>query len=113
MKRGIAGSLIFTIFDTDPLDVLMEQDNLRYWKKASDRANPTDLEAINLRHQNGADVFSDTSQEYASYDDQLLPFNIVIFASNEYGIRAVQVVYGVEILNAGAGLSVDDITNRV
>jgi hypothetical protein len=40
-----------------------------------------------------------------------MPFDVVIYASNEYGTRAAQVVYGVEILNAGAGISVDDITN--
>ena len=43
---------------------------------------------------------------------QILPFDITITAQNEYGHMAIQRIYGVEILNAGAGLSVDDIVNE-
>lgn len=37
----------------------------------------------------------------------------MIYCQNEYGQAAYQVVYGVEILNSGAGMSVDDITSEV
>lgn len=33
-------------------------------------------------------------------------------AQNEYGLSAYKVIMGVEILNTGGGLSVDDITNE-
>ena len=46
------------------------------------------------------------------YDDQVLPFDITITAQNEYGNAAVRRIYGVEILNSGAGISVDDIVNE-
>lgn len=42
-----------------------------------------------------------------------MPFDITITAANEYGQMAVQRVYGVEILNSGSGLSVDDIVNEL
>ena len=71
MKRGIAGSLIFTIFDKDPLDVLMEKQELYYWKKASDRANPSDTNSISLINGDNSDAFTDTRPAQASYDDQL------------------------------------------
>ena len=38
--------------------------------------------------------------------------DITITAANEYGQSATQKILGVEILNSGAGLSVDDITNE-
>jgi len=44
------------------------------------------------------------------YVDQVLPFDIVITAANEYGSFAKMVIHGVEILNSGSGLSIDDIS---
>lgn len=38
--------------------------------------------------------------------------DITITFANEYGQMAVQRIYGVEILNSGAGLSVDDIVQE-
>ena len=112
-KRGIAGSLIFTIFDKNPLQVLREHTQLQYWKKQTDMIHPTMLEAIDMANSSNTKFLGDTEQAMPMYEDQLLPFNIVIYAANEYGTRASQTVYGIEILNAGAGLSVDDITNKI
>ena len=44
------------------------------------------------------------------YHDQLLPFDIVIVAANEYGHSMKMVVHNVEVMNCGSGMSVDDIT---
>ena len=46
----------------------------------------------------------------AWYHDQIPPFDIVLVALNEYGHAARMVIRGVEILNAGSGISIDDIT---
>jgi len=83
-----------------------------YYKKGTDRIHPTELE-FDIANPGNATLFSEQEQAYAHYEDQILPFDIVIYAANEYGTRAYQVVYGVEILNAGAGISVDDITNEM
>ena len=48
----------------------------------------------------------------AEYADQIMPFDITLIAQNEYGMAAFMVIIGVEVLNEGGGLSVDDITNE-
>ena len=46
------------------------------------------------------------------YADQILPFDIVLTASNEYGMLAMMKVLGVELLNNGYGVSIDDIVSE-
>jgi hypothetical protein len=46
----------------------------------------------------------------AWYHDQIPPFSVVLVAENEYGHAAQMEIRGVEILNAGSGVSIDDIT---
>jgi len=45
-----------------------------------------------------------------NYLDQVLPFDVVITASNEYGAVARMMIHGVEILNVGSSMSINDIT---
>jgi hypothetical protein len=45
-----------------------------------------------------------------NYLDQVLPFDVVITASNEYGAVARMMIHGVEIMNVGSSLSTNDIT---
>ena len=52
------------------------------------------------------------TQARAIYADELLPFDITISCANEYGNRAVTVIYGVEILNEGVGFSIDSPTSE-
>jgi hypothetical protein len=42
------------------------------------------------------------------YSDQILPFDITLAASNEYGAMAGAKILGVEILNEGTGISIND-----
>ena len=51
----------------------------------------------------------ETTDVPAWYSDQIPPFDIVLAANNEYGASAKMVIYGVEILNEGSGVSIDDI----
>ena len=121
-KRGIAGSLIFVQFDKHAL--LGSLSNLS--KKFSD-----DKDALAPR---GEELLSDSSATSAStvfqqetgtaafaspradqvimpayYSDQIPPFDVTLTAANEYGHGARMMIYGVEILNEGAGVSIDDI----
>jgi len=48
----------------------------------------------------------------AVYYDQIPPFNVVMVGQNEAGYAFVSSILGVEILNMGSGLSIDDITNE-
>ena len=42
------------------------------------------------------------------YSDQILPFDITLAAANEYGAAASAKLFGIEILNEGYGMSIDD-----
>jgi hypothetical protein len=53
-----------------------------------------------------------TTRRHAEYMDQIMPFNITLIAQNEYGLSAWKAILGIELLNEGGGLSVDDITNE-
>lgn len=55
-----------------------------------------------------------TSKDYivqapVEYSDQIPPFHITITFANEYGQRAKLEIHYVEILNEGAGYSIDDV----
>ena len=115
-KRGIAGSLIFTVFDRNPLAELARNAKYFYYAKADEIWNPDDylnqISPVNeLVDTNGMPL--GIEKRPAVYEDQILPFDITITFQNEYGQMAVQRIYGVEILNAGSGLSVDDIVNEM
>ena len=43
-----------------------------------------------------------------NYVDQMPPFDIVLSAQNEMGHRMGMQIFGVELLNQGSGVSIDD-----
>ncbi len=47
------------------------------------------------------------------YSDQILPFDITLCYTNEYGAAAAARLYGVEILNEGYGVSIDDAVSEM
>jgi len=127
-KRGIAGSLVFTIFDRSALSALTDKDqprHARYFAKFTDVANPGDFAAsggTGMGRENTADMveaaqgsldaqgalfYSDLRN--VNYVDQMPPFDIVLSAENELGTRMFMQILGVELLNQGSGVSVDDI----
>lgn len=114
-KRGIAGSLIFTVFDRPALyNMLLEHakdDSARYFTRSSNILPGTDTSG-NLTHR-GIVAPDEQSLEVRSafpyYADQIPPFDVTITFANEYGQAARRGIYGVEILNEGSGASMDDI----
>ncbi len=42
------------------------------------------------------------------YSDQILPFDITLAGTNEQGSATAMKIFGVEILNEGSGISIDD-----
>lgn len=120
-KRGIAGSLIFVVIDRSNL-VEALGDYAKFWASIEDRTwmNQTRSAGVGSGAQTPASLYGEqavgvagigeTVQSYAWYHDQIPPFNIVLTALNEYGATSRMMVVGVEILNAGSGISIDDIT---
>lgn len=111
-KRGIAGSLIFTMFDRPGLYTMLEahqNDPTRQYFTRSSNVLPG---TTGIEHRGIVPVDAQTTDIVASrpyYSDQIPPFDVSITFANEYGQAAVRSIYGVEILNEGSGASMDDI----
>lgn len=133
-KRAIAGNLVFISFNRDALlaelgdsqkiskyhgnDVytFIENNEARFksieeWDQyMSDLASP---EGFIGGGETGGTVQALVNDSATPiYADELLPFDITISFANEYGQKAVVVLYGVELLNEGIGFSVDAITTE-
>lgn len=118
-KRGIAGSLVFTIFDRDALSALKEQATVhRHGLNQTDALSDANAEILDASGTAAALTASgDLTRDWkvkrkANFIDEIPPFDITVNFMNEYGQAARMEIYGVEILNEGMGLSVDDITTE-
>lgn len=85
--RTIAGSMVFTMFDREVL-----------WRIIQNYKYDTEM-------NEGEVDFS----SYSPMLDQIPPFDITITFANEYGDVANMALYGVEIVDEGTVLSIDDI----
>jgi hypothetical protein len=108
-KRMIAGSLIFILFDANPVishfngaKFLADNEELGF-----ESAFGTGEQNINAEVD--ADGFESHQLAAPTYVDQIPPFDIVISAANEYGAKAAMTVTGVELMNENSGFSIDDI----
>lgn len=117
-KRGIAGTLQFVLFDRDALYSLMQDADHYYYAHAdevnwlSNVANMANYPGT-TSNQGGVDVGVSRSQVAApDYMDQIWPFDVTLIAQNEYGQGAWSAIIGVEIINEGGGISMDDLTNE-
>ena len=128
-KRGIAGNLVFIVFNRDALlSSLGDRKISKY--KGNDVVtilNEYDTRLLSMDKwddymTNAALDNAGQPDEYTNalvnnqaqpiYADELLPFDVTISCANEYGQRAVTVIYGVEILNEGVGFSIDSPTSE-
>jgi hypothetical protein len=110
-KRGIAGSLIFTVFDRPALYNMLEAHQADATVKFFTRAINV-LPAIETQHRGivpSDEQLVDVVSKFPYYADQIPPFDVTITFANEYGQAAVRSIYGVEIMNEGSGASMDDI----
>lgn len=132
-KRGIAGTLVFTVFDRDALledlkDISIQRiggEGAEVKEGATLRIDEWDQKLTEMS-QSGVSGDDSTSISNLSeavtkriaetsvphYDDEIPPFDITISFANEYGQKAVLVIYGVEILNEGTGFSIDNVTTE-
>ena len=114
-KRGIAGSLIFIVFDRHALLAEMKQLGAKF----SADTDETGIAPRVFRAAGGEDPPQEAGEETFGqtshapwYVDQIPPFEIVLAASNELGATATMGIYGVEILNENSGFSIDDIVTE-
>jgi len=118
-KRGIAGSLIFIVFDKHAL-----LDRFKDSRFSADKSEtgiaPAANKAADLFAQDApaadptagprTDFNQQTSQPW--YADQIPPFDVVLAAANEYGAQATMKIFGIELLNENSGVSIDDIVTE-
>lgn len=114
-KRGIAGSLVFTVFDRDAL-ARIKGGSVVYRQQSND-SNLVDGVGVQGAHQDTTTTMDNnrsrwTKGEAPTYSDEIPPFDITISFMNEYGSSSEMSIYGVEILNEGMGMSIDDITTE-
>lgn len=121
-KRGIAGSLIFTVFDRPSLYNMLAahltDTAAEYWTRSSNvlpgfnkqnQATHAGIVPVSNGDPTLAPQAIDVTQAFPYYSDQIPPFDVTITFANEYGQSAVRSIYGVEILNEGSGVSMDDV----
>ena len=135
-KRGIAGSLVWINFDRHALLSLFykarglfvaDQDEIRTQFQDPFTEDTTALFNSSVVRDAGPAISSTIDQldnmytpsvggwtELATpwYSDQILPFDITLAAANEYGAMAGAKIFGVEILNEGTGVSIDDLVTE-
>lgn len=133
-KRGIAGSLVWVNFDRHALLNLFKLAQGKFVADVDEiRPQFTDstvdgqavftssivrsigpsvgstISQIDL--QSLTEVGGNTQLATPWYSDQILPFDITIAGANEYGACAAAKIFGIEILNEGQGMSIDDVVN--
>lgn len=132
-KRGIAGTLVFVMFDRhvmlSALGGYAADGGLKFQSDVDDiRAEFRDPNAMtaDLTSTSGvtaadtvqnqespiATVGGDQELATAWYADQIPPFDVTLAAANEYGALAVMRIFGIEILNEGYGVSIDDMVSE-
>lgn len=122
-KRGIAGTMVFTVFDRDALITALKAQNgtVRRIGASNGQQNTSDPMTINEWDQLMSGAVSGQGVQAANailqeaepqYADEIPPFDVTISFANEYGQKAVLVIYGVEILNEGTGFSIDSVTTE-
>jgi hypothetical protein len=115
-KRGIAGSMMFTTFDRPALYNVsaknVNNDNFKIWTRTWNllpnmNSNVSGNIATNVVESNSA--LTGVTNVLPYYADQIPPFDVTVTFANEYGQAAVRAIYGVELINEGSGVSMDDI----
>lgn len=130
-KRGIAGTLVFTVFDRDALIGALKKEGdepvTRIYGISGDqdtegavtidewdRIMTDTVDASNIAANERAKAISESMARTrpANYADEIPPFDITISFANEYGQRAHLTIFAAEILNEGTGFSIDSVTTE-
>lgn len=140
-KRAIAGSMVFIQFDAEPLMselanpdpsvtsklyFLSDIDDLRPQYSATESipvaataVGPVGATSINApgaatsgQESDITTAGGDQTRALPWYPDQIPPFDVVLTAANEYGALSIMKILGVELMNSGYGVSIDDIVSE-
>jgi hypothetical protein len=86
-------------------------DRYKYFAKSTDV--PAGGRSLLLGKQHLDSLGALGSQKaIANYSDQIPPFTITLTSMNEYGNISAMHILGVELINEGSGVSIDDIVTE-
>lgn len=106
-QRLIAGSMIFTVVVEHSLMKIIDAFNTAYTGFGSG-SNPIAPGLVTHSHSALPGAFSDISPSTAVVD-QLPPFHLQILGVNEQGNAVTMTVYGIQFVNDGGVMSIQDI----
>jgi hypothetical protein len=138
-KRGIAGNLVFAVFNRNALmeemrnheDNASQEDIGKFWTYGTENDagetetsytgndghgiyNINEFNEMMQRAAGNGDLLDEGGQNIEiEYADQLQPFDITVNFMNEMGEKAKLSLFGCEILNEGMGFSVQDLSTNV
>ena len=111
-KRGVAGSLIFVLFDRSAFYNIM-QASLYVAHSDENQVRSTQL---GLPIQSNAQNVDPNVEAYLAtpiYADQIPPFDCVLTGANELGQIMTMSILALDLLNEGSGISIDDMVNEM
>jgi hypothetical protein len=132
-KRGIAGTMIFIVFDRGALIGTFGVYSVNLGDRLNFSADKEELRSLQAGNtpniQQGIaesrrlleeartespllNVGGDQAITAPWYADQIPPFDVTLAAANEYGALAVMRIFQLEVLNEGYGVSIDDIVSE-
>jgi hypothetical protein len=134
-KRGIAGSLIWINFDRHALLNVVRKaggkfianiDDIKPEYRNSENAflGQTEIFTSSILRSAGIplnipsneaqglipinSVAARKEEAAPGYSDPILPFDVTLAGTNEQGAATAMKIFGVEVLNEGSGISIDD-----
>ena len=121
-KRGIAGTCVFIMFESHALLEYFGiysadgpnflSSNSEYRPAPTDGVTPVDVDSVAsapvVDTAGNIDFSAGYSLQKAWYVDQIPPFDITITGASEFGATVSMRIIGVDIMNEGYGISVDD-----
>lgn len=84
----------------------------QYWKKQKDIPAGGRSLLLNQSFDNSDLSALGIELANANYSDQIPPFTISLTSMNEYGSLSAMHILGVELINEGSGVSIDDIVTE-
>ena len=118
MVHKLGGTFVANVDDVRPQfqtdeNVFLSQNAI--FNSTLVRMNGTPTGAtIDVRSGQRLDTVSGFKTEaQAWYSDQVLPFDITLAGTNENGAATCMKIFGVEILNEGSGVSIDDAVTEM
>jgi len=110
-------ALIFTNFDRHALYDIMQgtysvsnngsTNRYMYYAKSTDVPAGGRSMLLGDKQLDALSVLG-SQKEIANYSDQVPPFTITLTSMNEYGNISAMHILGVELINEGSGVSIDD-----